>query len=96
MRRRDHRRLPDVLRRLPAREHGRYGTQVTLQDNSAPAASLAGPLTTPGWHRPGDGITYSASDNTGIRSATLTAGTLTATDPRSCDFTYKVPCANAG
>jgi hypothetical protein len=72
-----------------------YGTKVTLQDNSAPTASLGGPLTTPGWHRPGDGITYSASDNTGIRSATLSAGAVSATDPRSCDFTYRVPCANA-
>ncbi len=72
-----------------------YGTKVTLQDNSAPTASLGGPLTTPGWHRPGDGLTYSASDNTGIRTATVTAGANTATDARPCDFTYKVPCENA-
>ncbi len=40
-------------------------------------------------------MTYSASDNSGIRSATLTAGPVSATDSRSCDFTYKVPCANS-
>jgi hypothetical protein len=72
-----------------------YGTQITLQDNSAPSASLAGPLLAPGWRRPADEISYSASDNSGIRSATLAAGTAQATDARSCDFTYTVPCSNA-
>ena len=58
-----------------------YGTRVTLQDNSAPTASLAGPLLDARLaqaDRAGD--YYSASDNSGIRSATLTAGPLTATD----------------
>jgi hypothetical protein len=72
-----------------------YGTRVTLQDNSAPNASLTGPLLAPGWRKPTDGVSYSASDNSGIRLATLTAGTATATDARSCDFTYRVPCSNA-
>jgi hypothetical protein len=72
-----------------------YGTKITLQDNSAPTASLAGPLLAPGWRRPGDAISYSASDNSGIRSATLAAGTAEATDARSCDFTYAVPCSDA-
>jgi hypothetical protein len=72
-----------------------YGTRITLQDNSAPTASLSGPLLAPGWRRPGDAISYSASDNSGIRSATLAAGTAAATDARSCDFTYAVPCSNA-
>jgi hypothetical protein len=73
-----------------------YGTQVTLEDKSAPSASLSGSLLGPGWHRPDEPVSYSASDNSGIRSATLSAGPLTATDSRSCDFTYKVPCSNAG
>ncbi len=72
-----------------------YGTQVTLEDKSAPAASLNGSLLGPGWHRPDEPVSYSASDNSGIRSANLSAGPVTATDARSCDFTYKVPCANA-
>ena len=72
-----------------------YGTKITLQDNSAPAASLSGPLLAPGWRRPGDAVSYSASDNSGIRGATLAAGTAQATDARTCDFTYAVPCANA-
>jgi hypothetical protein len=72
-----------------------YGTQVTLEDKSAPSASLSGSLLGPGWHRPNEPVSYSASDNSGIRTATLSAGTVTATDSRSCDFTYKVPCSNA-
>ncbi len=72
-----------------------YGTQITLQDDSAPVASLGGALVTPGWHRPGDGLVYSASDNSGIRSATLTAGAASVSDPRACDPTYPVPCGNA-
>jgi hypothetical protein len=72
-----------------------YGTRVTLRDDSGPKASLAGPLLAPGWHKPTDAVVYSASDNSGIRTATLTAGAATATDARSCDFTHRVPCSNA-
>ena len=72
-----------------------YGTRITLQDSSAPTAALAGPLLAPGWRRPSDGVSFTASDNSGIRSATLAAGNAQATDARSCDFTYAVPCSNA-
>jgi hypothetical protein len=72
-----------------------YGTRITLQDNSAPSASLSGSLVGPGWHKPGEPVSYTASDNSGIRSATLTAGSASAADPRACDFTYPVPCTNA-
>jgi hypothetical protein len=72
-----------------------YGTRITLQDGSAPSASLAGSLLAPGWHKPGEPVSYTASDNSGIRSARLSAGRATATDARACDFTYPVPCANA-
>ena len=72
-----------------------YGTQITLTDNSAPTAALGGALFSGGWRRPSDVATYNASDNSGIRTATLTVGPVTATDARTCDFTYPVPCANA-
>jgi hypothetical protein len=72
-----------------------YATQVTLEDKSAPTASLAGSLLGPGWHQPGEPVSYSASDNSGIRSATLSAGSVSARDARACDFTYPVPCSNA-
>jgi hypothetical protein len=72
-----------------------YGTHITLQDDSAPTASLAGPLLAPGWHKPGEPVSYTAADNSGVRSATLSAGSANATDARACDFTYRVPCSNA-
>ena len=72
-----------------------YGTRITLRDDSAPSASLAGPLIASGWHRPGDAVSYTAIDNSGIRSARLSAGSAAATDPRACDFTFPVPCVNA-
>jgi hypothetical protein len=72
-----------------------YGAKVTLKDTSAPEAALGGSLIGAGWHRPNEPLVYSATDNSGIRSASTSAGPLTATDPRSCDFTYAVPCANA-
>jgi hypothetical protein len=72
-----------------------YGTQITLTDNSAPTATLGGQLFAGGWRRPSDVATYSAGDNSGIRTAALTVGPVTATDARACDFTYPVPCANA-
>jgi hypothetical protein len=72
-----------------------YGTRITLQDDSAPSASLAGSLLAPGWHSPGEPVSYTASDNSGIRSATLSAGSASATDARACDFTYPIPCTNA-
>ena len=66
-----------------------YGTQVTLTDNSAPSATLAGPLFSGGWRKPSDTATYSAADNSGIRTATLTVGPATGTDARPCDFTSR-------
>ena len=72
-----------------------YGTRITLQDDSAPSASLAGSLIGPGWHKPDEPLTYTASDNSGIRSATVNAGSAGATDARACDFTYPIPCTNA-
>ena len=59
-----------------------YGARVTLEDNSAPTPAFAGSLLAPGWHKPSDTVDYSASDNSGIRSASLAAGPLTATDNR--------------
>ena len=70
------------------------GARVTLTDSSAPTLSVGGPLLADGWHRPGDELTYAASDNAGIRSARIESGTLAATDQRACDYTQRVPCGN--
>jgi hypothetical protein len=73
-----------------------YGARVTLEDGSRPSLALGGPLLAAGrWHRPTEQLKYSATDNSGIRSATLTAGAIVARDRRICNFTYPVPCTNA-
>ncbi len=72
-----------------------YGARVTLTDNSAPSLSVGGPLLAgDGWHRPGEAVTYTASDNSGIRAGRLQAGGASSTDARPCNYTYKVACAD--
>ena len=73
-----------------------YGARVTLQDNSRPAPPLGGPLLGPGWHKPDRpdhlqrlgqfGHPYGDASRRSPRQRC---------DARSCDFTYRVPCANA-
>ena len=48
-----------------------FGTRVTVSDDG-PHPEVGGPLTCPGWRRPGDVLTYDTSDNTaGIRAVRL-------------------------
>ena len=72
-----------------------YGTAITLTDPSAPARRWADRCSPAAGAGPATARAYSASDNSGIRSAELTVGPAGARDDRACDFTYKVPCANA-
>jgi hypothetical protein len=71
-----------------------YGARVTLTDNSVPSLTVGGPALAGGWHRPGDAVTYDASDNSGVNSGWIEAGGLIARDGRPCNFTRKVPCSN--
>jgi hypothetical protein len=71
-----------------------YGARVTLIDNSAPSLSAGGPALAGGWRRPGEAVTYDASDNTGIRAARVEGAGLVARDTRSCDHTRTLPCAS--
>jgi hypothetical protein len=73
-----------------------YGTVVTVTDTTAPAVKLSGPLTAPGWRRPGDPqqLAYSATDGSGIRRLALT-GASTQGGDRACDYTRPAPCSNA-
>jgi hypothetical protein len=71
-----------------------FGAQVTLTDTSAPSLAVDGPALGGGWHRPGDAITLSASDNSGIRNARAEAGGAVSGGARSCDATRTVPCSN--
>ena len=60
------------------------------------ARSLAGSLIGPGWHKPGEPVSYTAGDNSGIRfgdDERRERGPRG--DPRACDFTYPVPARNA-
>jgi hypothetical protein len=67
---------------------------VTLADASAPALEGSGPEPSH-WLRGTHSIAYSARDNSGIRRTRLEIdGGVRADDPRSCDFTYAVPCAD--
>ncbi len=73
-----------------------FGAVVTLRDDTAPALRLSGPLTEPGWRKPGDSqrLGFAATDATGIRRLALT-GPSTQGGDRACDFTRPVPCSNA-
>ena len=73
-----------------------YGTVVTVNDTTAPAVKLSGPLTVGGWQRPGgpQQLTYAATDGSGIRRLTLT-GASTQGGDRACDYTRAAPCTNA-
>ncbi len=71
-----------------------YGSVVTITDPQAPTVKPGGPLLATGWRRPGDILTYDASDSTGIRSARLEMGGRTARDTRACDYRRPAPCSN--
>jgi hypothetical protein len=72
-----------------------YGVSVTIDDRTAPAATLAGDLLAAGWRKPTDTLTWSASDNTGIRSGQLFVdGAPVTTANSKCDATRTVPCPN--
>jgi hypothetical protein len=73
-----------------------YGATVTIEDVSAPTTALGGDLLAAGWRQPSDSLTWSASDNTGIRTRQLLVdGVEVARADSSCDFTRPVPCPNA-
>ena len=71
-----------------------YGSMVTITDSQRPTLRVGGPLLTPGWWRPGDVVTYDASDATGIRGARLAIAGRTTRDPRPCDYRRPAPCSN--
>jgi hypothetical protein len=68
---------------------------VTLTDNSAPAVSYTGgELVSDSWRRGTQGVTYTASDNSGIRRTRLWVDDVLKTDsPRTCDYSKPVPCS---
>jgi hypothetical protein len=73
-----------------------YSAAVTLEDLSAPVVSTVS--TTPSGSALAFGnqtLTFTASDNAGIRSARLYVdGSVATSTTYGCDFTYAVPCEN--
>ena len=70
---------------------------VTLDDVANPAVSVTGGVLASGqWARGTVGLSYNATDASGIRRTQFTVDDLgmIANDVRSCDYTYAVPCAN--
>jgi hypothetical protein len=87
------------------RRDGSYGaeahlsrTTVTLADDWLPAVSITGgSLTTAGWHRGVQTLTYSAQDNTGIHQVqTLVDRQVVGIEQRGCDPRAVLPCPNGG
>lgn len=69
---------------------------VTIRDDSAPALDAAGTLLEPGWRRGDSVASWSASDNTGIRTVRLLVdGQERSRADLPCDFTSARPCADA-
>lgn len=67
---------------------------LTIDDPSAPGvADLDGDLWESGWIRGGRSASFSANDNTGIRSTRVTVdGVQLDSESRPCNYTQPVPC----
>ena len=73
-----------------------YGATVTLSDATAPTISnTGGTLLTDTFAHATEPLTFTASDNAGIRSARIYVdGSVASSTTYGCDFTYTVPCQN--
>jgi hypothetical protein len=73
-----------------------YGATVTLTDLVSPhVVETSGSLLSRAYSTGTQTATFSATDNTGIRSGRIYVdGALAASATYDCDFTYAVPCAN--
>jgi hypothetical protein len=68
---------------------------VTLEDPSRPAITVTGGgLASGNWIRGTQGVSYRASDNSGVYRSHFTVDALGVidSDDRKCDYTYAVPC----
>jgi hypothetical protein len=70
-----------------------YSATVTLSDVSPPSVALDGAATPAGFASATQPLTFTASDNAGIRSARIYVDdSIAASTTYGCDFTYTVPC----
>ena len=71
-----------------------FSATATIRDDTAPNLSATGGPLAPGWHKPSEPITVTATDASGIASATASAGSGTGQIATPCDFTRNPPCGN--
>jgi hypothetical protein len=69
-----------------------WGSIVTIRDDVKPGLAVGGGLWAEGWRRPGDALTYDASDNAGIKAVHAQVGSVTAAASGSCDYRRPAPC----
>lgn len=78
-----------------------YASKVTITENTVPSLSVDashGAWAAQGWLKGSQEVRVAgATDTVGIkRLRVLVDGQVVATDNRSCDYTYTVPCSSAG
>jgi hypothetical protein len=74
-----------------------YYAHATVLDLSAPAAAVIedNPFTQGAWVRGNQSVTYTASDNVGIKAAgAVVGGAERGRRDRACDYTRPVPCSS--
>jgi 5-hydroxyisourate hydrolase-like protein (transthyretin family) len=76
-----------------------FSAEATVVDGSPPAVGVVqdSAFTQGQWVRGTQRFGYDASDNVGVKSASaLISGGVRATEPRSCDYSQRIPCPNGG
>lgn len=77
---------------------GTLAAEATVVDGSPPSAGVVQdePLTQGKWVSGKQGVRYEASDNVGIKSASvLIGGAARGSDPKSCSYSQRIPCPNS-
>jgi hypothetical protein len=69
-----------------------WGSIVTIRDDVKPGLAVGGGLWADGWRRPGDALTYDASDSAGIKAVRAQVGGVAATAAGACDYHRAAPC----
>jgi len=75
-----------------------FAAEATVVDGSAPSAGIVQdePLAQGKWVSGKQGLRYEASDNVGIKSASvLVGGGVRGSDPKSCSYSQRIPCPNS-
>jgi hypothetical protein len=76
-----------------------FAAEATVVDGIAPSVGIVqeGSLASGQWVSGRQSFDYETSDNVGVKSVTaLIAGASRGSDPRSCDYSQRVPCPSGG